>query len=180
MVKIFLLFVALSAQSANAQIFIKGNCLYWLALMPDLQVETRLSDHFTASGEGFCSLWQSINGNPVMVGMLTPDVRWYPKSSFIGFYLGAYTSGNIFKLSKPGYYWNHHLYQKGYSFGYGATAGYELKLSDKWMLEATISYGRNMARYKGYFQNGEPYIIWNGSAEWLPYRFGIVIGYRIG
>jgi hypothetical protein len=166
------------AITAYSQTYIKGNGLYWVALLPNASVEKQIADKLTISGEFVYSPWK-IDNSPLKFLMFTPDVRWYPNHSFKGFYLGAYLDTNIFKLSKSEFYRKHEMYQKGFSWGFGAEFGYDFRLSDRWVLELMIGGGRNMATYQGFNKYDQMYIDWNGSTEWLIYRVGVIIGYKI-
>ena len=162
-----------------AQTRIKGNAVYWLLGMPNVSAEVAVADHLTLSGELFYSPWKSVNGNPLLFLQFNPDVRWYPKGLFAGFYTGVYASVQDFKLSKWNY-WNRNEYQDGWGYGFGATFGYQAILTDRWSLDTNAGGGWHYGRYRGFYKStGEMYIDWNGSGEWLPYRLAVSVCYRL-
>jgi hypothetical protein len=177
---VFILFLAFAVNgSGYSQTLVKGNCVYWLLGMPNVSVETVISDHLTASGELFYSPWKSVNGNPLQFLQFNPDVRWYPKRSFDGFYTGVYASVQDFKISKWNY-WNLKEYQDGWGYGFGAMIGFQAILTDRWSLDVNAGGGWHHGRYRGYYKStGKMYTDWNGSGEWLPYRLAISVCYRL-
>lgn len=177
---VLLLFLYAFPHGSNAQIYIKTDALHWLFVMPNIAVETKLAKHFTLSAEILYSPWESINGNPLRFIQLNPDVRWYPKAAFNGFYVGVYATIQDFKLSKWNY-WNGGNYQDGWGYGFGAMLGLQIPFSERWSLDVYVGAGWHHGEYEGYNKNtGEQYVGKNGSGEWIPYRAGIVICYRLG
>ena len=64
------------------------------------------------------------------------------------------------------------------------TLGYQWKLSEKWALDLFVGGGHQEAFYKGYsIETGERYDTWihdyNKSGEWILYRGGLMIAYKI-
>jgi hypothetical protein len=173
-----LLFVSITC-AGHAQTHVKGNCAYWLLMMPNISAETKISKHFTLSGEIFYSPWESINNNPLKFLQFNPDARWYPKGAFQGFYFGAYGTVQDFKLSKWNY-WNTNHYQKGWGYGFGGMLGYQAVLTGRWALDVHAGGGWHYGSYRGFYKNtGEMYVDWNASGEWLPYRLCIAVCYRL-
>lgn len=162
----------------HAQTHLKGNCVYWMLGMPNISAETRIANHFTLSGELFYSPWKSVNGNPMQFLQFNPDVRWYPKGAFRGFYTGIYTTLQDFKLTKWNY-WNGNSYQAGWGYGFGGMLGFQALLSDRWALDVNLGAGWHHGEYRHHNkQTDEITYDWNGSGEWLPYRLCIAICYR--
>jgi hypothetical protein len=165
--------------TSYAQTHIKANCLYWLLAMPNISVETKLADHFTLSSEIFYSPWESIAGNSLKFLQFNPDVRWYPKGSFNGFYAGIYASIQDFKISKWNY-WNHNQYQDGWGYSFGGMFGFQALLTNKWALDVNVGGGWHHGEYVGYYKDtGKKAVDKNASGEWIPYRLGIVVCYRL-
>ena len=173
---VLLLFVALSVYP---QTNIKGNGIYWLIGMPNVSVETKLSEHFSLSGEVVYSPWESIKGNSLKFLQFNPDIRWYPKGVFNGFYVGAYGTIQDYKMTKWNY-WNRNRYQDGWGYGFGGMLGFQAILTNRWALDVYAGGGWHLGKYRGYYRNsGEMYADWNDSGEWIPYRLGIAICYRL-
>ena len=174
----FLLFVV----HANAQNYIKVNALTAAVLIPNIGYETRISKNFSFQVDVNASFWKSINGQPFQFVIVTPEIRYHFKEVFNGFYFGAHLGVGYFKLRKFDYQ-NLDLYQEGYNYLMGGTLGYQKKISEKFMLEAFFGGGSQQAFYKGYnSETGlryEPAKKYNKSGEWLPYRGGILICYKL-
>ena len=82
---------------------LKWNALYWAVGVPNMSVETRIGERFTFNADAVYSPWKSIKGRPMLGLQLIPEVRFYPRAAFRGFYVGAYVSYDSYKVSK----WDH-------------------------------------------------------------------------
>ena len=180
-----LLLLAIPALSlcttTQAQTRLKWNALYWALGMVNMSAETKLADNWTLNGDLIYSPWESFGGNPMKFGQVIAEGRFYSKGSFDGFYVGAYASYHkMFKFTKWNYI-NRDKYQKGDSMSFGATLGYQLKISDRWGLDMYASYGWQHSTYKGFVKSsGEMYVDTNRSGKWLPYKLGVAFTYRLG
>ena len=172
--------LTLSFSSLSAQTYLKANAAYWAIGISNLSAETRLSDQWTLSGELVYSPWENLfNNNKFKFLQFNPDVRWYPKGIFNGFYTGIYASLQDFKMTKWNYI-NRGLYQDGWGYGFGTMLGFQTSVSNRWTLDVHLGGGWHHGRYRGYKTGtGEMYKNWNGSGEWLPYRLGITFGYLL-
>ena len=99
-----------------------------------------------------------------------------------GLYFGTHFGYGMFKLSKNSTYASQNKYQYGYILFAGISAGYQWQFKDRWLVDAFIGGGWSKATYEGFEKNtGTRYDIdsnVNFSAQWIPYRGGIMIGYR--
>lgn len=166
---------------AQAQTRLKWNALYWALGVVNMSAETKLADKWTLNGDLVYSPWESLEGNPMKFGQAIAEGRFYPKGAFDGFYAGAYASYHrLIKFTKWNYI-NGNKHQKGNGMSFGATLGYQLKLSDRWGLDMYASYGWQHSKYRGYVNStGEMYVGTNRSGEWLPYKLGVAFTYRLG
>lgn len=166
---------------AQAQTRLKWNALYWALGVLNMSAETKLADKWTLNGDLIYSPWESLEGNPMKFGQAIAEGRFYPKGAFDGFYVGAYASYHrLIKFTKWNYI-NGDKHQKGNGMSFGATLGYQLKLSDRWGLDMYASYGWQHSKYRGYVNStGEMYVGTNRSGEWLPYKLGVAFTYRLG
>lgn len=171
--------------SVSAQTYIKTNALYWVALLPNAQVETKLGTHFTLQGEVNASLW-TINGRPMMGSQFIVGGRWYPCQAFKGFYAGADLGFDIYKVSK----WDHwntpngaKEIQRGIGYYVGATVGYQMSIAKRWNMDFFVGGGWHLGKYWGesVMPDGSStmYVPWNSSGEWIPYKIGVTFGYRL-
>ena len=189
--------LALCAVEGQAQIYAKLNALYACVGVVNPQVEFRLSNHSTFQTEIVYSPWQSIKGHPMHFGIFMNEYRYYIKEHNRGFYVGGNVGMMAFKMSKP-YIANGHFglqdrYCKGYGFMFGACVGYEHLFCERWVLDAFVGFSWMHSTYNGYSLNGEIDLhphrpAWkepsspdplNYSAEWLPNKIGLSIGYLI-
>jgi hypothetical protein len=80
-------------------------------------------------------------------------------------------------------YVNIDKYEKGIGYFIGATIGYQMKINDKFMLDCFLGEGSHKGFYKScLLSTGKRYDgakDYNKSGEWIPYRGGIMVSYRI-
>jgi hypothetical protein len=164
-------------QYSAAQTRLKANLVAWMIGMPNLSVETKLARQWSFNGELLYSPWKSIEGNHFEYLKIIPEVRFYPKGVFNGFYVGGYGSFQFFDITKWNY-WNQGKYQKGRGFALGLSLGYSYQINETWGLDVYAGAGWQNSQYKGYNSDGTMYKGWNGSGEWLPYRLGIALTYQ--
>lgn len=176
-------YILLFSFAGSAQTYIKINGMSALVSVPQIGIETSIGAKSTFNIDIFASLWKSFDGKPMQAIMLTPEYRYHFKEKYNGLYIGAHTGPDIYKLQKWNY-WGTNLYEKGIGYRIGATIGYQKKLNDKFVLETFIGGGWHQGFYKGYYTDGTPGRYesaenFNKSGEWLPYRGGIMISYKI-
>jgi hypothetical protein len=74
-------------------------------------------------------------------------------------------------------------YQHGMGYLFGATVGYELPVSKKWVFDFFVGGGWQQGFYKGYnIESGERTdgaTHWNKSGDWYTYRGGVMISYKM-
>ena len=190
----------------TAQTYVKLNGVYALAGVINPAVEFPLSPKSTFQSEIVWSPWESvtINGRsgPMKFGICLNEYRRYFRQRNEGWYLAANAGGMAFNMTKP--YWERgvRLQQKsakGYGLLFGIAVGREWKIHERWILDAYFGWSFMSSWYNGYslidglvegdytYDKGELILHpighecdpWNGSAEWLPNKIGISIGYRI-
>lgn len=174
----FLFFFSLNCQS---QTYIKGNVATALALIPNFGIETSIGKKATFQVDVISSFW-SINGRPEQFLIFIPEYRYHLKEKYNGFYLGAHIGGTIYRVSKWDHYDSNQV-EKGFGVLAGATIGYQVKISKKFMMDFYLGGGNHQGFYKGYEgKTGERYdhaYAYNKSGEWIPYRGGVMLSYNI-
>lgn len=174
------------APLAEAQEYLKVNTLSALLAMPGVAWERPLQhERFTFQLDATASFWRSVDGAPLQFLMIIPEWRYHTRPSRLGPYLGAHLGVAGFRLQK----WSYRggtAYQEGFSFLGGVSAGYKWQLAPRWLLDAFVGGGNQQSFYKGYdWLTGERYdssrmtSAWDQSGEWLPYRIGVQLGYRV-
>ena len=181
MKKSYALLLLLSGYYLHAQTAIKANVISVIGF-PQIGVETSIGEKTSFQLDALASLWKSINGGPQELYMVFPEFRYYPKKALEGFYFGLHVGASAFKIQKWNYI-NTDYYQKGYNIMYGGTIGYQIKINDTFSMDAFLGGGSQQGYYKGYLlSTGERYENaknFNKSGEWLPYRGGIMIVYKL-
>lgn len=166
-----------------SQTYLKINGATAMAAIPNLGFETSIGNKTTFQLDALASFWESINGVPYKAIIVTPEIRYHFNNNFKGFYLGANISGGKFELQKYGYK-DTNLYQRGYNYFIGITAGYKFHVSEKIFLDLFIGGGHQEAFYKAYdITSGERVDYWikdyNKSGEMIPYRGGLMLSFKI-
>lgn len=189
----------LSESKSEKTIYIKANAALLPVLVVNAGAEFQLAKKYTLQTDFLISPWKSFAGHEASIGMLTVEGRYYFKEAFKGWYLGANITGGAFKIQKWSYwsdeiqingngevtpYIKSTLYEEGYALMIGATAGYQFPIAKNWNMDIFLGFGNIQSYYKGYDRiTGNRYDEaapgYNKSGEWLPYRGGIMISYKI-
>lgn len=178
---IFLLFMCYGVQ-ASCQTYVKGNALTTLLTIPQIGVETGIGEKATFQFDVTASFWKSVNGKPMEFYIFIPEYRYHFNEKYHGFYAGAHIGFTLYNFQKWNYL-NTNLYEKGFGYLMGATIGYQQKVNDRFLLDVFLGGGNSQGYYKGYFigtntryDSAEGF---NKSGEWLPYRLGVMVSYKL-
>ena len=168
--------------AARSQTFVKVNVLTTLLGVPGVGIERSLGERTTFQFDATASPWRSVNHAPMQFLLLVSEWRFHPYGGHTGLYLGGHLGASAFRLQK----WNYRgrdLYQEGFGALFGGTVGYKRPIRERWMVDVYAGGGTSQALYKGYhYLTGIRYDSangWNKSGEWLPYRGGVMLSYRI-
>lgn len=184
--------------TTSKKIYVKANALFLPVGILNAGVEYQLKEKITVQADVFISPWKSFMGKYAQIYMIGFDGRYYFKEAFKHWYVGANISGARFVMQKFNYwtdgltqytpdspiYNKADLYQDGYAITIGATLGYQFQLSDRWNMDLYLGAGSVQSFYKGYHKDlGIRYDDdgrkWNKSGEFLPYRGGVMISYKL-
>lgn len=184
MKKLFAFIVLFLSIQLQSQTFIKFNGATALVGIPNVGIETSIGEKTTFSFDVMASFWKSFNGNsPMEFYTFTPEIRYHFKEKYNGFYVGAHAGPDFYQLQKWNY-WDTNKYEHGFGYRLGVTVGYNIKLNDKFLLDIFAGGGWHQGFYHGYYNDGTPGRYekaqnWNKSGEWLPYRGGVMISYKL-
>lgn len=184
MKKIFVFTLLLISIISQSQTYIKGNAITALALIPNIGIETSIGKKMTFQFDIVASFWTSINGRPYEFYTFTPEYRYHFKEKYNGFYVGANAGFDSYNITKWNYY-DIKVRQVGIGYRIGATIGYEKKINDRFMLDFFLGGGTHQGFYNSYYiETGERFELdkavgRNKSGEWIPYRGGLMISYRL-
>ncbi len=190
------IFISITAFSQE-KILLKGNTVFLPVGVFNFAAEKQIKKKYTIQGEIFISPWKSFADHQAQIYMLGVDGRYYFGETFKKWYVGANISYMRFIVQKMNYwgdvpyqfdenspvYITSDLYQDGYSFIFGAVGGYQWELNDKWNLDFYLGVGNSQAVYKGYHEKlkiryDDPNKT-NRSGEWIPYKGGIMLVYKL-
>ncbi|MFB3388497.1 DUF3575 domain-containing protein [Flavobacterium sp. LAR06] len=180
---VILLFLLLSIHS-QSQTYLKFNAATALLAIPNVGIETSIGEKTTFSVDVMASFWESFNGHsPMKFYTLTPEVRYHFKEKYNGFYVGGHIGPDIYEIQKWNY-WDSNKYEHGFGYRMGVTIGYNIKINDKFLLDIFAGGGWHQGFYHGYYNDGTPGRYekaenWNKSGEWLPYRGGVMLSYKL-
>ena len=168
----------------SKKLYAKGNALFLPVGMLNVGLEYRLSSKYSLQGDVFVSPWKSFAGKHAQVYMGHLEGRYYFDEVFKKWYFGVNAGAGVFDVNK----WNHFAYerfQRGYNFMLGAVVGYQFQWKDRWNIDVFLGGGTVQSYYHGYEEVPPNFIRydgaekWNKSGEFLPYRGGIMIAYKI-
>ena len=182
MKKLFALSLFIISTLSYGQTYVKVNALTTLLTVPNVAIETSIGHKSTFQFDILGSPWKSVNGKPREFYTFIPEYRYHFQEKHNGFYAGAHIGLTLYNFQKWNYL-NTDLYEKGLGYVAGATIGYQKKINDRFMLDCFLGAGNHQGFYHGYkISTGERYEKaqnWNKSGEWLPYRGGVMISYKI-
>lgn len=184
--------------ATSKKIYVKANALFLPIGILNAGVEYQLKDKVTLQADVFISPWKSFAEKYLQVYMIGFEARYYFKEAFKHWYVGANISGARFIMQKYNYwsdglyqytpespiYKASDLYQNGYAIMIGGNVGYQFQLSDRWNMDLYFGAGSIQSFYRGYHKElGIRYDNdgrkWNKSGEFLPYRGGVMISYKL-
>ncbi|MBE0393500.1 hypothetical protein BJQ96_03369 [Flavobacterium sp. PL0002] len=182
MKKIIFLAIVLFTLQSQSQTYVKVNAFTTLLTVPNVAIETTIGEKSTLNFDVLASFWKSVNGKPREFYTFTPEYRYHFKAIDNGFYVGGHIGASLFNFQKWNYL-NTDYYEKGFGYFAGVTVGYKAKINDKFYLDCFLGGGWNQGFYKGYhISDGSRYETaknYNKSGEWLPYRGGVMISYKL-
>jgi len=173
----------LAVAPCYAQTYLKLNALTTLIGIPQIGIETSICKKLTFQADALGAYWGSVNkaGAPFKTVMVFSELRYHFNHNYKGLYVGGHIGGAIYQLQKWNY-WNSDSVQKGESFFLGISVGYQFLIKNRWMIDAFVGGGNQQAHYTGRLMStGERYehSSYNKSGEWLPYRGGVMISYKL-
>lgn len=167
---------------SQSQTYVKANALTTLLTIPNVGIETSIGKKSTFQFDVMASFWKSFREKPMEFYSFIPEYRYHFHEKYNGFYIGGHIGATIYNFQKWNYL-NTDYYEKGFGFMAGVTIGYEIKINDRFMLDCFLGGGNHQGLYKGYkLSTGERYDSakdYNKSGEWLPYRGGFMVSYRL-
>ena len=187
---------------SQAQIYVKLNALYAVVGVINPQIEFVVGPHSSISIDPMFSPYKTIkwgdrNDIHAQFGIFQTEYRFYLKREARGFYVSANVGMHAFDMTRPFFFQNNKLisFEQGFGRGWGMMVGlgigYSHTFKERWVVDAFFAFDRMWSKYNDYKENGEidlfprhqkepkypdPY---NGSAEWLPSKIGVSIGYKI-
>ena len=180
--KAILFLFIISFFNLNAQSYLKLNGVMAGLGIFNAGVEVGASSHHTYQLDITVSPWQEYlhENAPFIITLGTIGARYYPKEKFNGFYIGPTVGYAAYKMQRFDY-WGSDAYQFGSSVFLGADMGYFMRYK-RWSFEPTIAFGWHYGIYEGHrLSTGDRYDWYPGkyniSAEWLPFKGGLMIGY---
>lgn len=188
------LFFYLTSFFSNSQTELKFNAATALILVPNIGIEVGLTNHVSFQLDATASFWDSIDGGPLHMTQIFPEFRYYLKENIDGFFIGAHLGYGMFTLTKSrfpefiekGNYTDDNQ-MSGRNTYYGISLGYKKHFNQNWGYELFIGGGSSQANYRGYSYIDKTRVDipfeeernFNKSGEWLPYRGGIMLIYRM-
>ena len=187
---------------ATSQIYAKLNALYAVVGVINPQLEFVVGPHSSVSIDPMFSpyktiRWDDRNDIHALFGILQTEYRYYIKREAKGFYVSANVGMQAFDMTRPYILNGDKLisFEQGFGRGFGLMAGigigYSHHFKERWVVDAFFAFNRMWSWYNDYFADGSINLFprhqhepkfpdpFNGSAEWLPSKIGVSIGYKI-
>ena len=183
---------------SDKKLYLKANAVFLPVGILNAGLEYQLNRKWTLQGDVFISPWKSFAGRYAQIYMGGVEGRYYFDEAFKHFYVGANLNFAVFKLQKWNYwggtfqytptspiYDSADLYQQGFAILAGATIGYQWQINEKWNLDLFAGGGHSEGFYKGYHKtlgvryDTDPTREYNRSGEFLPFKGGLMVSYRL-
>lgn len=187
---------------SQAQIYAKLNALYAVVGVINPQLEFVVGPHSSISIDPMFSPYKTIKLGSrddihAQFGILQTEYRFYIKREARGFYVSANAGMQAFDLTRPYLFQGGKIitFEQGFGRGFGLMAGigigYTHTFKERWVVDAFFAFDRMWSWYNDYLAGGEINLFpghqnepkhpdpFNGSAEWLPSKIGVLIGYKI-
>lgn len=124
---------------------LKTNFLYYAVLLPNIEFEWRVNQHWSLAIEGDVA-WYGGGVRKYRLAIVTPEARYHFRSRGLwhGMYVGAFAGPTIYDLENKGNGY------EGEGFLTGVSAGYVWPIGKHLSLEAAVGIGYLYTRYKEY------------------------------
>ncbi len=126
---------------------LKTNMLYYAALLPNIEIEWLINNHWSVALEGNFASWGSYKRQrSYRLTLLDAEGKYWikPRAAWHGMYVGLIAGGGWYDLEKgsPGHY--------GWGTISGLSLGYMWPIGRSLSLEAGVGVGYMYTRYKDY------------------------------
>ena len=189
-----------------SQTDVKINLLTAPFLIPNFAFEIPTSKNQSVQLDVLGSFWNEFslfNDEHFLINQTFLEYRWYQNELNQGWFIGPNIGYGMFTLKKPDWaeirefprtstiLLSEHIisndeYSSGRTFFYGLSFGIKKRLSSKWFMEFFIGAGLTHSWYKGFqglnrtdLNNETEYRRFNKSNEWLLYKGGLMLVYRM-
>lgn len=152
---------------------LKTNLLYDLAIIPNIEIEVNIKEHWSIAAEWIFPWWVS-NNNAYALQMLSAQVEgryWFGNSinkpKLIGWFTGLYAGGGLYDLQ-----WDSNGYQGEFFIASGLSGGYAhtINKSGSLRMEYSLGFGYLQTNYR-YYEGMEDnaFLVWqrDGRYTWI-------------
>lgn len=155
---------------------LRTNGIAWLATIPNIAGEFRVSDHFALDlGFWYCP-WKISNRYSLKVFAILPEVRYWLSKECYGHFFNVHLTSAWFNLR-----WKESRYQDSGRplLGAGIGYGYMFRFNENWGLELSLGVGYFNMRYDTFYnlENGA-YIDTRVTSYWGLDRLGVTLVYN--
>lgn len=175
---IILLLLICSVVSAHSQTRLRANLLAYAAVVPNIGIETRLSNKLTGVVEGYFSPMWNQSDFKFKGYLVTPELRYYFCESFNKHYIGIH--GNFGKLDDLKLLRKHNIRKDVTAIAVGVTYGHQWIFNHHWSLD--VFGGIGWWRFKGdVYSKCDPSVMVAKDEvknAFGPTRLGVTLGYR--
>lgn len=157
---------------------LKTNIIYDLALMPSLEVEYMINDHWSVNAEGEVAWWRKRSKHKYyQIATLSPEVRYWfkTKKRWHGHYVGLFGGGSWYDLENGKRGYKGEFWKAGLSYGYMFPIGRSLSF------ETGIGLGFLRTWYEEYLPIDGHYVYQQSSrTNWVgPVKLKFTLVWRL-
>ena len=177
----------ISYSQVNVIVEPRANVAFAAIGVANIGVEFGVSKHSAVTVEYLGSFAANSflgSGHPFLATVGYLDYRYYTSDNLKGFFVGSSFGIGTWKMNRGlipftyGYPDGH--YDVGSSFMLGVSLGYKFLIKERWGIEISMSGGWIHSKHEGYNQHGVLVYHMNLSDEFVPFKGGVYVTYRLG
>ena len=123
-------------------------------------------------------------GYPFLATVGYLDYRYYTKENLSGFFVGGSFGIGTWKMTRSILPFTYNQpagnYDVGSSLMLGLNIGYKFLIEERWGIEISMTGGWVHSKHEGYNKHGVLTYHMNLSDEFLPFKGGVYVTYRLG
>ena len=141
---------AADKETNTPRLAVKSNVLYDITTSMNLGTELKVGRKLTLELPVTYNPWTFNDNKKFKFILVQPELRWWLCEPFSGHFFGVHSHYAYYNVGGVGSDWMKQYRFEGWLAGGGITYGYQLYISPRWSLEASIGIGYAYLKYDRY------------------------------